>query len=389
MPTYSKQQLDAQYEKLPLSLKEALFSAGVAEKMFEIGKKNGLTIEKTGFMAEETGLIILGLLAPRDFAASLSKRLEISLDKAQAIASDINHQIFFPLREILKETHDIEIGEDTIHSEEVAPRQPPAATEMTDQKAPKESTLPPVATPPPPPVLTPPPPPSSPLPQSAMPTKPIAPADRILKQEPEIMESKGVEPMEQIKVSSSPIETKKPEPITLRKQHADDLQREVASLIGGVSAPMAPGPIPHGAPEKLAAQKPSTPQTPPANSPPQPPPASNESMIPPPPQAPRPASPTPPSPQITRASETPAQDTQTASQPIILEPLKSPPPIPPPAAPAPPLGTAKVPPIDLRNTQPGSITQEARIKQEPDDPVPPPAVPKRYEGFDPYKEPVE
>ncbi|MEK7541793.1 MAG: hypothetical protein AAB533_03025 [Patescibacteria group bacterium] len=108
---YTKQQLQERYEKLPDALKDAMFSTDVADKIFETGKKNGLTIEKIGFLAEETGRVILGLTRPNEFVAVLTGRLSTPADAAQKIASDINHQIFFPLREILKSTHQVDIGD--------------------------------------------------------------------------------------------------------------------------------------------------------------------------------------------------------------------------------------------------------------------------------------
>lgn len=112
--TYTKQELTERYEKLPDALKDAMFSADVAEKIFAAGKKHGLTIEKIGFLAEETGRVILGVTRPNEFVAVLAERLGATPDAAQNIASDINHQIFFPLREILKTTHQVDIGEAAI-----------------------------------------------------------------------------------------------------------------------------------------------------------------------------------------------------------------------------------------------------------------------------------
>ncbi|MEK7082467.1 MAG: hypothetical protein AAB915_02205 [Patescibacteria group bacterium] len=123
---YAKEELEERYKKLPAALKDAMFSPEVAEKMFEIGKKNGLTIEKTGFMAEETGFIILGLTQPREFVKILSDRLETDRDAAGKIASDINHAILFPLREALKNTHEIDIGEASLQTKELPTRKPPA-----------------------------------------------------------------------------------------------------------------------------------------------------------------------------------------------------------------------------------------------------------------------
>ncbi|MBI3442563.1 MAG: hypothetical protein HY007_02255 [Candidatus Sungbacteria bacterium] len=101
------------YERLPAVLKQALFSTEIAEQMFEIGKKFGLTIEKTGIMAEETGYVMLGLARPGEFVANLASELSVETDKAQDVAGEINHRIFFPLREELKRTHnfDMDAGE--------------------------------------------------------------------------------------------------------------------------------------------------------------------------------------------------------------------------------------------------------------------------------------
>lgn len=133
---YTKQQLQEQYEKLPDVLKDALYSVETADKVHEIGKKSGLTIEKMGFMAEEVGRIILGLTRPGEFVALLAERLEVDKDTAQKIALDINHQILFPLREALKRTHKIEIGEAALQPQPRAPlsqRTAPAPEERPKQ----------------------------------------------------------------------------------------------------------------------------------------------------------------------------------------------------------------------------------------------------------------
>lgn len=113
MPRHPIELARKHYEGLPAVLKQALFSTDVSEKMFEIGKKFGLTIEKTGIMAEETGYVMLGLGRPNEFVGNLAKGLQIDKDKATDMSAEINHQIFFPLREELRRAHDfdMEMGE--------------------------------------------------------------------------------------------------------------------------------------------------------------------------------------------------------------------------------------------------------------------------------------
>lgn len=119
------------FEKLPDVLKAALFDPEVANKIFEVGKKYGLTIEKTGFLAEETGHIILGLTHPNEFTDTLKNRLGVDGDDARDIALDISHQVFFPLREALKDTHHIDIKEEALQAPPASiakPSVPPAPT---------------------------------------------------------------------------------------------------------------------------------------------------------------------------------------------------------------------------------------------------------------------
>ena len=114
MIQYTPQQLEERYQKLPPPLKDAVLSPDTADKIFEIGKKNGLSIEQIGILAEETGRIILGLTRPGEFAGSLKERLSVSDAVSQALAADINHEILFPLREILQATHQVEIKDSQV-----------------------------------------------------------------------------------------------------------------------------------------------------------------------------------------------------------------------------------------------------------------------------------
>lgn len=135
------------YEQLPSVLKQALFSTDIAEKMFEIGKKFGLTIEKTGIMAEETGYVMLGLARPNELVGNLASGLQVNADKAQDVAAEINHQIFFPLREELKRTHnfDMDMGEiaGVVDTNRVSGMQMPPSIKKTfvEEKSPLVSDL--------------------------------------------------------------------------------------------------------------------------------------------------------------------------------------------------------------------------------------------------------
>src|SRR3989344_4316248 len=118
MSSYTQEQIKNHYDRLPDVLKHAMYSADIAEKMFALGKKHGLTVEKIGLMSEETGYVIMGLTPPRVFTTALAERLQIPADAAEKIALEISHEIFFPLREALKQAHQIDVGEGAVAQNE-------------------------------------------------------------------------------------------------------------------------------------------------------------------------------------------------------------------------------------------------------------------------------
>jgi hypothetical protein len=120
MTKLTSQQLKEIYQKLPEDLKDAMFSVDSAEIIQSLGKKYNLAIDKTGELADETGLVMLGLTHPRDFISNLSQRLGVDKETARKIAEEINQQIFAKVRDSLKKIHGIG----------AAPTQPPPKEEI-------------------------------------------------------------------------------------------------------------------------------------------------------------------------------------------------------------------------------------------------------------------
>ena len=102
---FSQDKLFDLYGNLPEDLRNAMFSVDVAGKISATGKKFGLSIEQTGVLATTTGLVMLGALHPRSFIQKLEEDLKIDRSKAIDIAREVNHEIFFPVRENLKKIH--------------------------------------------------------------------------------------------------------------------------------------------------------------------------------------------------------------------------------------------------------------------------------------------
>jgi len=354
--TYTKQELEERYKKLPEPLKDAMFSPDVAEKMFEIGKKNGLTIEKTGFMAEETGFIILGLTMPREFMKILSDRLEVDKDAAARIASDINHVILFPLREALKNAHNMEVGEAELQKEEIVIKKP--------APAPMPEAKPTPSVPPPTPVPTNPQPrpqpipkPSPTIPQLAMPAH-AGPAGQTASQTKKIIDLRSLLSTPELPAAKlapavsvstpAPQQTPRPAPVATPASIPPKIQ-QAAPIVQGPLSPMPEKPI------SLTPEK---------------------SVIPVP--APQPAIPKPAAPP---AVQVPVPEKSfVPPPPIVIPPNPKP-------TPGPFQGMSqnpKNPPIDLRPA-PVAVPEPAPA------PVISPAPPaqKTYEGYDPYREPIE
>lgn len=101
------QEIMKRYDDLPEDLQKALFSTQTSDAIFEVGKKHGLVIEKMGELADETGLVMLGMTKPNEYIKNLEKRLGVEVIKAKEIAEDINQKVFSPIRESLKKIHGI------------------------------------------------------------------------------------------------------------------------------------------------------------------------------------------------------------------------------------------------------------------------------------------
>ena len=382
--TYTKQERDERYERLPQVLKEALFSADIAEKMFALGKKYALTMEKIGFMSEEAGLVVLGLTPPRAFTAVLAERLQIPADAAEKIALEISHEIFFPLREALKQTHQIDVGEGAVMSEELrikkftpTPKFGVGAGEARQEKQAEQipqAVKPPVV---PKPLATPPAPASPPPPQVP---KPVLPSPTILSSEVKPALTAPVPPKpEAPRIPETPkTEPVKKMPSTLRAV-TENLEKEIAPIISTIRNGGPAGFLSREETEKLVVERQAE-ETGIMNQE-----LGIKSGV----DAPIPTSlkpagsMMPPIPPIEEIKIAPPPSPPSQKNSIDLR-ASAPPPDPPPPPITP--GNPKIPPIDLRAIP---IRPPAETKEPPKQTEPAPEKTKPYQGYDPYRESIE
>lgn len=93
------------YAELPPNLREAYGSVKTTEILEEIGKKHGLRIDQLGGLVDETGEVMLGITPPDEYVMQVEVAVGVSREKAKAIASDVNEQVFKPIRDALKRVH--------------------------------------------------------------------------------------------------------------------------------------------------------------------------------------------------------------------------------------------------------------------------------------------
>ena len=129
-----KEQVLRKMEKMPQDLREAIFSVDSENVIEAIAKKYGLQIDQAGELADEIGLLMLGVTHPRDFVAKLAKRLGTDSETTRKITEEINSQIFSKVKESLKKIHSVEEAE-------IIPPAPAAVPIAPEPKTPFEQKL--------------------------------------------------------------------------------------------------------------------------------------------------------------------------------------------------------------------------------------------------------
>ena len=112
MKNFTEEQIAQMYDNLPEDLKDVIFGLEMNEIVEKIGRENQLNIEQIGDLANETGMVMLGVTHPNEFIGNLTERLEVDKEKARAIAQEINEQVFKKVRESLRKIHNIREGEE-------------------------------------------------------------------------------------------------------------------------------------------------------------------------------------------------------------------------------------------------------------------------------------
>ena len=104
MKNFTSEQIQEQFNKLPVEVQTIVESPEVRDKIQALSRRHSLMIDQTGELMDEVGLILLGLERSSTFVENISGRLNITSEKALMIAQDVNHDIFDSIKEYMKES---------------------------------------------------------------------------------------------------------------------------------------------------------------------------------------------------------------------------------------------------------------------------------------------
>ncbi len=104
MHEFTQEEVQEKFDKLPKQVQDAITSTDVNDKILEIGRKYALLLDKIEELADETGLVMLGLEKSTDFVDHISSRCGVNKNAADNIVQDINIDIFSKIRDFMRES---------------------------------------------------------------------------------------------------------------------------------------------------------------------------------------------------------------------------------------------------------------------------------------------
>lgn len=131
-------QLEEHLESLPEEIRDLLEDPGFAIDVYQIAEEHQLSEEYHFPLLLITETLLLGDIRPQDYVNTLSKRLDLSRDKAANIARDINMRIFHDIKDALLKVHGLMQPKSTT----LSPVIPPITTANIAPVTPSVSTTP-------------------------------------------------------------------------------------------------------------------------------------------------------------------------------------------------------------------------------------------------------
>ena len=131
---YTKEHLLKLYDKLPETLKEALFSMDTADNIWNTCERNN--INEVSEVAKLVGNVLLGILPPSESQKTLEMELKLTPEVSKKVFQEIYRQIFYPVQIELSKLYPTEAMPTATISTPAAPKAPaePGEKAPTEEK---------------------------------------------------------------------------------------------------------------------------------------------------------------------------------------------------------------------------------------------------------------
>jgi len=102
---YTPEEIQKLFEQLPEELKKAALGFDTTQHIWDISERYEL--EDVSEVSKLVGSVLFGILTPEDFQEELEKSLKIDSETARKVTQEINRFIFYPVRPLLEQLHEI------------------------------------------------------------------------------------------------------------------------------------------------------------------------------------------------------------------------------------------------------------------------------------------
>ncbi|MFA6354930.1 MAG: hypothetical protein WCW65_00690 [Candidatus Paceibacterota bacterium] len=105
---------DPRFVNLPKDVQEAIYYSGWKEKIYDLAKKYGINIEKTGVLEEITIKTLSGTIKTNEYETEIKSKIGLPDDKNKELVVELNEKIFKNVQELMKGGIHVEIGNEKI-----------------------------------------------------------------------------------------------------------------------------------------------------------------------------------------------------------------------------------------------------------------------------------
>ena len=126
---YTKEELWGLYEKIPQELKDAIFAGETANHISNVCERYDIKGGAVSGVAEQVRNVLLGLLPPNDFQATLEGELKLEKETAEKAGKEISRFIFYPVKPVLEQLYGVKTGGEKTSMERVEQEQNKTAGE--------------------------------------------------------------------------------------------------------------------------------------------------------------------------------------------------------------------------------------------------------------------